>query len=93
MIQRTDARPGIARLLLRALCDRRGAEGDPTVVLWREPTRTNGVMVRAPPMLGGDELSKHYAGLRQATLDALMAKFTEIDENIGLPTKQPKKAP
>lgn len=44
-------------------------------------------------MLGGDELSKHYAGLRQATLDALMAKFTEIDENNGLPTKQPKKAP
>ena len=43
--------------------------------------------------LGGDELSKYYKDLRQASLDALMAKFTEIDEDKGLPTKQPKKAP
>lgn len=43
--------------------------------------------------LGGDELSKYYTGLRQASLDALMNKFTEIDEDKGLPTKQPKKAP
>ena len=31
-------------------------------------------------MLGGDEISKYYEGLRQASLDALMAKFAEIDE-------------
>jgi len=42
-------------------------------------------------IMGGDDLSKHYEGLRQASLDALMAKFAEIDDNAGIPTKQPKK--
>jgi len=37
--------------------------------------------------MGGDEISKHYEGLRQASLDALMAKFAEIDEGQGRPTK------
>lgn len=41
--------------------------------------------------MGQDELSKHYDGLRQAQLDQLMAKFDEMDNGSGLPTK--KKAP
>jgi hypothetical protein len=41
--------------------------------------------------MGGDEISRYYEGLRQASLDALMAKFAEIDESQGHPTKQPKK--
>jgi hypothetical protein len=43
-------------------------------------------------ILGGDELSKHYEGLRQASIDALMVKFQEIDDSAGHPTKQPKKS-
>ena len=31
--------------------------------------------------MGGDEISRFYEGLRQASLDALMAKFAEIDES------------
>lgn len=41
--------------------------------------------------MGGDEISKYYEGLRQASLDTLLTKFQEIDENQGKPTKQPKK--
>ena len=41
--------------------------------------------------MGGDEISKFYEGLRQATIDTLMTKFAEIDDNSGVPTKQPKK--
>ena len=40
--------------------------------------------------MGGDELSRYYEGLKQAQLDVLMAKFSEIDDG-GAPTKQPKK--
>ena len=43
--------------------------------------------------MGGDEISKYYEGLRQATIDTLMTKFADIDENGGgVPTKQPRKA-
>jgi len=38
-------------------------------------------------VMGADEISKYYEGLRQAQLDALMAKFAEIDDNQGVPTK------
>ena len=41
-------------------------------------------------MMGGDEISKYYEGLRQAQLDALMTKFAELDDE-GVPTKQAKK--
>lgn len=43
--------------------------------------------------MGGDEISRYTEGLRQASLDTLFAKFQEIDENQGKPTKQPKKQP
>lgn len=38
-------------------------------------------------MMGGEEISKYYEGLRQVSLDALMVKFAEIDEATGRPTK------
>ena len=41
-------------------------------------------------IMSGDELSKFYEGLRQASLDALMTKFAEIDDGAA-PTRQPKK--
>lgn len=41
-------------------------------------------------IMGGDEISRYYEGLKQAQLDVLMAKFSEIDDG-GVPTKQPKK--
>ena len=41
-------------------------------------------------IMGSDELSKFYEDLRQASLDALMTKFAEIDDGAA-PTKQPKK--
>jgi len=44
-------------------------------------------------MMGGDEISKYYEGMRQAQLDTLMAKFAEIDEQGGVPIKQKKQAP
>lgn len=44
-------------------------------------------------IMGPDELAPYYDGLRKAQLDALMAKFAEIDESNGVPTKQPKKDP
>ena len=31
-------------------------------------------------VLGGDEISRYTDGLRQASLDSLMAKFAEIDD-------------
>jgi hypothetical protein len=31
-------------------------------------------------IMGGDEISRYTDGLRQASLDSLMAKFAEIDE-------------
>ena len=43
--------------------------------------------------MGGDEISRYTDGLRQASQDTLSAKFQEIDENQGKPTKQPKKQP
>lgn len=43
--------------------------------------------------MGGDEISRYTEGLRQASQDTLLAKFQEIDENQGKPTKQPKKQP
>jgi len=42
-------------------------------------------------IMGGDDISKYYEGLRPAQLDALMAKFGEIDDASGAPTKQAKK--
>lgn len=42
-------------------------------------------------MMGGNEISKYYEGLRPAQLDALMAKFAEIDDQGGVPTKQAKR--
>ena len=41
--------------------------------------------------MGPDELAPYYDGLRPAQLDALMAKFGEIEETNGMPTKQPKR--
>lgn len=41
-------------------------------------------------MMGGNEISKYYDGLRQAQLDALMTKFAELDDE-GVPTKLAKK--
>lgn len=38
-------------------------------------------------IMGPDELGPYYDGLRQAQLDALMAKFAEIDDQNGVPTK------
>lgn len=42
-------------------------------------------------VMGGEALSQFYEGLRQAQLDQLIAKFAEIDDSRGMPTKQPKK--
>ena len=42
--------------------------------------------------MGGNEISRYYEDLNPAKLDTLMAKFAEIDDQSGVPTKQPKKS-
>jgi hypothetical protein len=39
--------------------------------------------------MGGDKISVHLEGIRQASLDTLMTRFQEIDDRK--PTKIPKK--